>query len=118
MRPGVLAGSASGHDSDMPTPDAEQFLVWAANLRHDGLRLARRSNVVILGDHGQQIGVNAAEVDTLTSNHELTTHQLVVAVQVYDKLAEGTPGERHVVGHPGVHGMPGFHHARIADVVP
>ena len=63
MRPGVLTGSASGHNSDVSALTAEEFLVCAAHLRHDRLGLARRRDVVILGDDGQQIGVNAAEVN-------------------------------------------------------
>src|SRR5664279_5866800 len=97
VRPSGFGGSAACHDSDVTTLDPEEFLVLAADLRHDGFRLARWRNVVALGDHGQQIGMDATEIHALASNHKLAAHQLVIAIKIHDELAEGASGQRDIV---------------------
>ena len=90
MGPGKFGGTAARHDADVATGNSQQFLVPTAHLRHDRFRLTGRSNVVTLCNHGQQIGTNIADLDPRVSYHKLSTHELVVAVQVHNQLTKCT----------------------------
>src|ERR1039457_3662827 len=73
--PGVFAGTAARHDSDVATGNPEQFPVLAADLRHDGLRLTRRGDVITLGDDRQQIGSYLTPVPPVAAGYQLPPHQ-------------------------------------------
>ena len=118
MRPGGFLGAAAGHDADVAAAHAEHLLVRAADPVHHPFRLARRRDVVGLGDHVQHVRPQLAQVHALAAEHQRALHQAVLLVELVDQLAVGAAGHRDDVAHPGVHGVPGLDHLGIVDVVP
>src|SRR5579875_247809 len=78
MRPGGFGRPAPGHDSDMSARDPVQLLVLTADLVHDGSRLAGWRDVVALGNHGQQVSPDVAQIHHLIAHYEFISNQLVL----------------------------------------
>ena len=106
------------HNPDVPARDPIDFLVCAAYLAQQRLRLAWRGDVIALRNDRKQVGPQVSQIHTVAANDHFALHQAIITVEIDDELAVSATSHGKDVLNPRVHGMPGFNGARIIQVIP
>src|SRR5579859_2346404 len=106
MWPGKLKRAAARHHADMAPLHLRQKLILAADPRHDALRLAWRRDMIVKGDHIEQVSADMAQVHPLAANDQIPFHKPVLLVELLNELPVGRPGHGDEIGYPGIHGVP------------